>query len=118
MHPTPLRHMAPPMAPLDTSRTRITNTPIRIERVFIVTPTSTPGRDVLRPRSQHRAPAAAGAMDGARAGGSGIIGGRGAAGARWPDSSSKRAGRGPPPPGGFDSHAAPLTIASHWEVLA
>ena len=32
---------------------------------------------------------------------------RGAAGAWWPNSSSKRAGRGPPPPGRFDPYVAP-----------
>jgi len=35
---------------------------------------------------------------------------RGAAGAWWPNSSSKRAGRGLPPPGRFDSYAAPLSL--------
>ena len=45
------------------------------------------------------------------------VGCRGAAGARWPDSSSKRAGRGAPPPGRFDSYAAPLG-PHRWESPA
>ena len=73
-------------------------------------------RPGITPGSPLRADPATFAGDGTRAAraatrrrcGAASLALRGAAGAWWPDSSSKRAGRGSPPPGRFDSYAAPF----------